>query len=94
MTYTCSVTGFSLVWGYPGISAVVFTSTFNTTRQLGRHIEVEFVSSNDTVIQSRAKVNVTSDIHGKALHCRNDTTIPGSVRKNVTFNVQGNCLVS
>lgn len=91
-TFTC-VSGAVLVWEYDGASNALFTSTDNTTRSLSSDIDVEFVSNAGGVLQVMAIVNVTSDINGKTLQCRNtalDTSNTES--RNIIFNAQSNCM--
>lgn len=81
------------MWDYAGATAL-FTSTDNTTRSLSSDIDVEFVSSADDVLQVKAIVNVTSDINGKTLKCRNTLieVVGSTISRNVGFNTQSNCI--
>ena len=68
------------------------TSTDNT-RLFNPDIEVEFVSSVDSMLQVMAIVNVTSDINGKILKCRNTAfeVVGSTVSRSSIFNTQSNC---
>lgn len=87
--FTCNITGASLlVWGYPGVLGTTFTSTDNETRRIGDDIEVEAVSTIGDVLSVRATVNVTQDINGNTLQCRDSFGASGSNTRDITFNVQ------
>lgn len=90
MNFTC-LSGMLLVWEYDGASNAAFTSTDNTTRSLSPDIDVEFISSASGVLLVKAIVNITSDINGKTLQCRNtafDTS--STISHSIIFHTQGN----
>lgn len=91
-TFTCNVTGaVFLVWEYDfGVDAL-FSSSDNNTGPLTSDIDVQLVSRAGG-LQVRAIVNVTSDINGKTLRCRNTPGDTGStISRDIIFNVQSNC---
>ena len=92
-TFTCNVMGaVFLVWEYDSDADALFSSSDNNTGLLTSDIYVELVSRAGGVLRVRAIVNVTSDINGKTLWCRNTPGNVGStISRDIIFNVQSNC---